>query len=119
MKAVNYWFILAGTAMLGACATQAPEPATIPAHPVTASAATPAEKIKLPEGYVKVMVNGEERYCRNDTETGSRLAHSTVCLTAAQLKASQDSSQEMMNQMQNHNGVGATMTGGPQGMGGH
>jgi hypothetical protein len=119
MREFKYCFILAGTATLVACATPAPEPATIPALPPTASAATPTEKLKIPEGYEREVVNGDVRYCRDDVDTGSRLAHTKVCLTAAQLKANQEGSQEMMNQMQNRNGIGATMTGGPQGMGGH
>jgi hypothetical protein len=119
MREVKSCLILAGAAVLVACATQAPEPATLPAHPVAASAATPTEKLKIPEGYEREVVNGEVRYCRDDVDTGSRLAHTKVCLTAAQLQANQDGSQAIMNQLQNRNGIGATMTGGPQGMGGH
>jgi hypothetical protein len=123
MREIKQCFILAGTAMLVACATQSPAPATTPvvataaSVPAASASATPTAKIKIPDGYVKVMVNGEVRYCRNDTDTGSRLAHTTVCLTEAQLQASQNGTQDMMNQMQNRNGIGATMTGAPQGMG--
>ncbi len=121
MREIKQCFILAGTAMLFGCATQAPAPATTPAVATAASvpsaSATPTAKIKIPEGYVKVMMNGEVRYCRNDVDTASRLAHTTVCLTEAQMQASQNSTQEMMNQMQNRNGIGATMTGAPQGVG--
>jgi hypothetical protein len=119
VRQVNRFVILAGAATLVGCATEAPAPATIPAHPVTASATTPAEKIKLPEGYMKITVNGEDRYCRDDLDTGSRVQHTKICLTAEQLKASQEGTQSMLNQMQNRNGIGAAPTGGTPGVGGH
>ncbi len=114
MKQISHLPFLAG---LAACATQAPAPATIPAVPVAASAPAPTEKVTVPFAYQRVVLdNGEERFCRNDLDTGSRVARTRVCLTAAQLKASQDSSQDFMNQVQTH-GVGATSTGTP-GVGG-
>lgn len=123
MRKVKRFVILAGAATLVGCATEAPAPApapapaTIPALPVTAAAATPTEKVKLPAGYTKVMVNGEARYCRDDVDTGSRVAHTKVCLTQEQLDASQSGSQDILNQLQNRNGIGATMTGAPAGVG--
>src|SRR6267154_4510910 len=33
------------------------------------------------QGYTLVNKNGETYYCRDEKKTGSRLAHSTVCLT--------------------------------------
>jgi hypothetical protein len=116
MRKVKYGFILAGTAMLVACATQAPAPTTIPAVPVTASLPTPTERITVPSGYEKVMVNGEERYCHTDLDTGSRVARTTICLTAAQVKAVQDNSQNYMNQAQGRGGLIIGVTGAPPGM---
>lgn len=120
MRQVIRFVMLAGAAMLVGCATEAPAPApaTIPAHPVTASATAPTQKIKIPEGYNKVTVNGEDRYCRDEVDTGSRLARTKVCLTAEQLQATQDSSQALMYQFQNRMGIGAAPTGGSQGVGG-
>jgi len=112
MRQVNRFVILAGAATLGACATQAPAPATVPAVPVVAAAPTPTEKVTVPYGYTTVVVDGETRYCRNDLDTGSRVARTKICYNAAQLKASQDNSQDFMNQVQTH-GVGATSTGTP------
>jgi hypothetical protein len=40
-------------------------------------------------GYVHVVRNGQERYCRNDVATGSRTERHTICLTPAQLAAQQ------------------------------
>jgi hypothetical protein len=119
VRKVKRFVILAGAATLVGCATEAPAPApaTIPALPMTAAAGTPAEKVKLPAGYTKVMVNGEALYCRDDTDLGSRVAHTKVCLTQEQLDASQSGSQAIMNQLQNRNGIGATMTGAPAGVG--
>jgi hypothetical protein len=116
MREVKYCFILAGTAMLVACATQAPAPTTTAAVPVTASLPAPTEKITVPSGYEKVMVNGEERYCHTDLDTGSRVAHTTICLTAAQVKAVQDNSQNYMNQAQGRGGLIIGVTGAPPGM---
>jgi hypothetical protein len=112
MRHINRFVILGGAAALAACATQAPAPATVPALPVTAAVPAPTEKVTIPYGYQKVVMNGEERYCRNDVDTGSRVARTKVCLTAAQLKASQDNSQDFMNNVQGH-GVAATATGTP------
>ena len=73
----------------------------------------PTEKVTIPYGYQHIVLpDGEERYCRNDVDTGSRVARTKVCLTAAQLKASQDNSQDFMNSVQGH-GAAATATGTP------
>jgi hypothetical protein len=119
VRQLNRFVILAGAAMIVGCATEAPAPApaTLPALPVTASAATPTEKIRIPSGYTKVTANGEDRYCRDDVDTGSRVQHTRVCLTKAQLEASQNGTQDILNTLQNRNGIGATSTGAPQGMG--
>jgi hypothetical protein len=117
MSRLKNCFMLAGTALLGACATPAPAPATLPAHPVTASVTTATEQGKVPEGYTKVFVNGEERYCRDDVDTGSRVRRVRVCYTAAQLKAYQDdTANSFMNQLQNRNGAAAA-SGAQSGMG--
>ncbi|HEV2702120.1 MAG TPA: hypothetical protein VGV09_10850 [Steroidobacteraceae bacterium] len=125
MRQANGFMILAAAALLVGCATEAPAPASAPvpvaaavAHPQTAAAA-PTEKLKVPEGYFKVTVNGQDRYCTNDLQTGSRLSRTKTCLTQAQLEAMQNGSQDFMNQIQNHMGIGAAPTGGSAGVGGH
>ncbi len=115
MRVVNGLVILASAAVLAACATSGSEPPTIRAEPAKAAAPTPTEKVTIPYGYQTVMMNGEPMYCRNDVDTGSRVARTKVCLTAAQLKASQDNSQDFMNSVQ-RNGAAASATGTP-GMG--
>lgn len=124
MRQVMRFVILAGTGSLAACATNAP--ATLPAlapgatTPVVAPAnSADASASKLPHGYTRVLVNGEERFCRNDLVTGSRTEHQRVCLTAEQLKASQTDSQDFMNQVQGHGAASTFLTtpGATGGMG--
>ncbi len=87
---------------------------------MTVDASTTPEKLKIPDGYLKVTVNGEDKYCRNDLETGSRLTRNKVCLTQAQLEAMQNGGQDFMNKIQNQpHGIGAAPTGGSAGVGGH
>ena len=107
--------VLAGAAALAGCATQAPAPFAaqhpLPARP-PAPAAPPAVTAKdtIPFGYQRVVLeNGEERFCRNDLDVGSRVARTKVCYTAKQLKDSEDSTQNFMNKLQEH-GVGASRT---------
>ena len=128
MRQANRFMILAGATVLGGCATEAPAPAPAAARPPVAAAVVahpntvtvaPDTNLKLPEGYFKVTVNGEDRYCTNDLQTGSRLARNKTCLTPAQLEAIQNGSQDFMNQVQNHMGIGAAPTGGSAGAGGH
>jgi hypothetical protein len=117
MREIKHCFILAGTAMLVACATQAPAPAINAAAPATASVPASTDKFAAPYGYTKVTMNGEERYCRTDVDSGSHLARVRVCYTAAQLKAVQDQDQaDLTNQIQKGNGPGAS-TGMQSGLG--
>jgi hypothetical protein len=92
-------------------AAAAPPPAPVvavaSAAPATApaSAAKPADSFKPPYGYQKVVAdNGDVRYCRNDTAPDSRLAHQKVCLSQAQLEASQNDTRDYMNQLQRQGG---------------
>jgi hypothetical protein len=117
MRWVRNCFILAGTALLVACATEPPAPKTLPALPVTASVPTPTEKLQVPAGYQKITFSdGEDRYCRNDADTGSRVTHSRVCLTAAQLKAVQENSENYINDVTGRYGLIESASGKPPGM---
>jgi hypothetical protein len=117
MRRVKHCFILAGTALLVACATPAPAPPTTPAAAVTAAVPTPTDKFTVPIGYWKSMVKGQERYCRTDAETGSRISHSTVCYSQAQLEAeAADNQNNISSQIQNANSLGTAVgAGGPTG----
>jgi|HubBroStandDraft_1064217.scaffolds.fasta_scaffold95236_2 hypothetical protein len=126
MRQITGFFMAMVAAALVACATPAaapPAPVAVAANTTAANhvaaqnapavASTDPDKINIPYGYVRVkMDNGEERFCRNDLATGSRTEHTRVCLTAEQLKASQDNSQQFIDSMQLHGGA-STMTGTP------
>lgn len=115
MSHVRSFLVFVGTAALVACATPAPTPAPVAAHtlPANPAAATPSGPFKTPFGYEKVVGDdGVERYCRNDLDTNSRVKRTRVCMTEAQLKASQDNSQSFMDDIQRHGGA-ATATGTP------
>ena len=123
MKLVMGLLMSTVAAALVACATPTAAPPAAAAAPAAAptvavaakpapTAATP-DTVKIPYGYVRIVLdNGEERFCRNDLVTGSRTEHTRVCLTAAQLKATQDNSQQFINSVQQH-GVDATALGTP------
>jgi hypothetical protein len=128
----------AAAAALAACATPASQPpaaaaapppapvvavATAPAGNAPAAATKPVQKdsFTIPYGYQKVVAtNGDVRYCRNDTSSDSRLAHSKVCMSKEQLEASQNDTRDYMNQLQRQGGSSTTqMTPGSGGaMGG-
>ena len=117
MKQVMGFLILTGAAVLVACATQAPAPATgntVNGTPtVAASAAASSAPQRVPYGYTRVLQpDGSELFCRYDVDTSSRVARTKVCLTAAQLAADQQNSQDFINDVQRHGGA-ATSTGTP------
>ncbi len=117
MKRVLNAAILAGAATLVACATPAPAPerlapaAAVAPNVIAPPTAATGSPEKIPFGYQRVVLsNGEERFCRNDLTTGSRTERTKVCLTAAQLKASQDNSQDFINSVQAHGGQSTPST---------
>ena len=118
MRQIRNFIILTGAAVLVACATQAPAPQPVAAHTLPASPpAAPTGPFKAPFGYEKVVLSdGTLRYCRNDLDTNSRVSRTRVCMTEEQLKASEDNSQNFMNDIQRHGGA-ATATGTPANMG--
>jgi hypothetical protein len=54
------------------------------------STATPSHTIGAAAGYLPVMSNGQEFFCREEMQTATRMQRN-VCLTPAQLKAAQES----------------------------
>lgn len=113
MRTFNFCLGFAGAALLVACATPAPAPTPAQAQTQTQT----GEKFSVPVGYQKVMMNGQERYCRNDLDTGSHISRSKVCYTMAQLQAeAADTQNSIQNQLQNNNGLGSAVgSGGPGG----
>lgn len=89
MRGVTRFLILAGALMLAACASQAPGPSTTTGgsqHAAAAGSATASGHV-IPSGYRREVVNGEERFCRDDLDTGSRVQRTKVCLTWEELQA--------------------------------
>jgi hypothetical protein len=117
VKQLMGFLILTGAAVLVACATEAPAPATgntvNGAPTVAANAAPSSAPMRVPYGYTRVVEpDGTEVYCRYDLDTNSRVARTKVCLTAAQLAVDQQNSQDFINSVQQHGGA-STQTGTP------
>jgi hypothetical protein len=115
MKLLNSLFVAASALALVACATQPPtaSSATGANHDSAQAPAAAAQKDTkpVPEGYKRVMMNGEERFCTTDPETGSRIKKDRVCLTRDELDAQQSSAQEFMRNQTRQDGT-YTGTGG-------
>ena len=88
MRWVTGFLILAGAFTLAACASQGPEPSTATggSRHAAAGSATASGHV-VPSGYHREVVNGEERFCRDDLDTGSRVQRTKVCLTWEELQA--------------------------------
>ncbi|HTB64718.1 MAG TPA: hypothetical protein VK727_00725 [Steroidobacteraceae bacterium] len=63
-------------------------------------------------GYTRVVISGQELYCRNDVATGSRTERHTVCLTPAQWRAQQARAQTYIQNVQRSGGLGGVNVGG-------
>jgi hypothetical protein len=122
MKPIARFAFLMGATACAVCTAQTPAvpPRTLPSHPEEQSATTqPVEPVKKQlgdyAGYQRIVVNGQERYCRNDKATGSRTERTGVCLTAAQVRAEQLRVQEFIWQTAR---TAATMPQAPMNIGG-
>lgn len=109
MSMLKLGLSFAGAALLVACATHPSGPTQAQTQGQT------GEKFEVPIGYQKVVMNGQDRYCRTDLDTGSHITHSRVCYTMAQLQAEQaDTQTGFQNMIQNSQAVGnAAGPGGP------
>jgi hypothetical protein len=77
------------------CAAQTPA-----ASSSSSSSSSASSKFEVPEGYKRVVMNGEERFCRNEATTGSRVQNRQVCLTRQQLLDRQNNSQDFIQGVQ-------------------
>lgn len=119
MKRVLSLILLVGAAALVACASQAPASSTAGAGRGTAlvasqgSAPATAQDIgfKIPAGLTHKVINGEDVYCETWFPTGTRVQKQESCLTKAQLENRQDSTQALMDRINQTAayGVGNTM----------
>jgi hypothetical protein len=118
MKTITGLILLVVAGACTACATQ--EPPTLPSHPEGQAVAPQIGALeKKPgdnyPGYQRIVVNGQERYCRNDMATGSHTERKAICLTQAQVKAEQLRAQEFMLEVQR---TAAAMPQSPMNVGG-
>jgi len=65
-------------------------------------------------GYTRVVINGQELYCRNDVATGSRTERHTVCRTAAQVADQQARAKKYVEDVQ-YNALAGPSVFGAQG----
>jgi hypothetical protein len=124
MKQMTSLVILAGAAVLVACATQGTAPASgssvvngtapVSTAPVlSTNTSGSSAPFKAPFGYETVVQSdGTVVYCRNDLDTSSRVARTRVCMTAAQLQAQQQNSADFINGVQAH-GAASTINNTP------
>ncbi len=118
MRQIKTCVILSAAAVLVACASQTPAPATgaRPAvAPGTAVAAGQQKSLNIP-GYRRVVDNGREMFCRYEATTGSNIKTET-CWTRAQVEQQQrDAEQQLQNALQNSRtctaGYGQGLAGG-------
>jgi hypothetical protein len=96
---------------LAACASQRPVTASAPsASPgnvaATASAAPRADKeFKPPADYRRVMVDGEEKFCRKYWLTGTHAESQTECLTERELKERMEATRTMLEDQMRSRGA--------------
>lgn len=83
------------SALLEACASETPQPTT-QAEPVPPDW-TPEQLLAAQRaGYSLVTREGEQVMCRQDPQTGSRLQHRTLCMTAKEWQRTRRTSRETM-----------------------
>lgn len=115
MRPITPFVILAGAAVLVACAARAPVPATAAGTnratvPATARAARRKQTLAALAGYQRVVVKGQELFCRYEVVTGSLIKQET-CLTRSQLQAEQQAAQQAVRQAQQYSSTCAAAGG--------
>jgi len=92
-------------------------PGAVAISPATATAAQPpsaeAEAIYRSTGFRPEVHGGETLYCRDDTQTGSRIVTRHTCITALQLKQYKEDAER------NANRALGTLHGSTAASGGH
>ena len=87
---------LALVASLPGCASPPPMQAAKPTPVAPVAAAQSSTDKTIFPGYHKVEKNGEIRYCRVETATGTRVGQKTICLTEEQLRQQGIDNQRVM-----------------------
>jgi hypothetical protein len=87
-----------GTTLASAAPTSAASTSPAPAADHPADAANPVRQAALKHGYKLVHRNGQDLYCRSEILTGTHFRN-TICLTEAQVSASERDRQEVLDQL--------------------
>ena len=88
MRLVTGVLILTSVLTIAGCASPGPAASSGAGSARNAAAAGSATSAHvIPSGYHREVVNGEERFCRDDLDTGSRVQRTKVCLTWDELQA--------------------------------
>jgi len=104
MRQTTTFVMLSLAAVLAACASHAPVPATATGTsqavaPAPALAAGQQQHPSSFDGYRRVVVNGQERFCQLTDVQGSRIKQE-ICLTRAQVEAAQVDSQRLLQEIE-------------------
>ena len=91
MNLIARIIIAMGALAIAACATQSPASQQ-------GSSAASSESSGVPKGYSHRVVDGQELYCRNDVDTGSRVSRSEVCLTREQIDEQEQANRDATHQ---------------------
>ncbi len=128
MKPANLFVTAAGFSVLAACASSAPPissgsdshlehvPATVSAAPAAPTPTRPKElKEEKFSGYQIVGIGDQQRYCRTEYPTGSRVDKTTICVTKEQLERQQSNSRDFLQDAQAGGAFGKPCTTGQGG----
>ena len=100
MKQISRLNVILGALALAACASQ-PSATPVGAGGSRHTSPTVSNDSKdTPKGCTQRLIGGQELFCRNDVDTGSRVSHTEVCLTREQLEVQQRNSRNVTQQIQ-------------------
>jgi hypothetical protein len=90
--------VAAASAPVGTTVASVASTSSAPAADHPADAANPVPQATRKHGYKLVHRNGQDLYCRSEILTGTHFRN-TVCLTEAQMSASERDRQEVLDQL--------------------
>jgi hypothetical protein len=86
-----------------------------PEEPKVTVVVRPKDLLPSKGGYQRIVLHGKELFCRDDLATGSRLARTPLCLTAAQWQKQQLRAEEWTRDLEHR---AAAMPANPMNIGG-
>ncbi len=100
MKHITRILILAGSLAIAACASQAPATSAGTGASGQAPPSASSHSKGAPSGYYRKVIDGQEVFCQNGPDLGSRVQRSEKCLTREQLDDEQRNSHNVMQDIQ-------------------